>query len=390
MTLTSTASERRTFHDPSSGVKITQLTDHHAHSHHIYFTNAGWWDDGRRMVFGSDRHNASNLYSIDLADGTITQLTYFAPGDDDGVHINKIQEASLNPTRPEAYLWRGQALYAVELTTGELRKLCEIEPGWLTNMTNCTADGRYVCTAASKDPFADRSGGMNFSYTGFGEMHAAHPHSRVMRVDVDTGEVDILHEENYWIGHVNTSPTRANLLTFCHEGPWHEVDQRIWGLDTQTGKVWAIRPEESGDAIGHEYWMADGEHIGYHGFHAAWADGQAVYGQIRFDNSDRVEKRFPFESCHYHSLSLDLIVGDGPWLLNHTNPLVMLWRYRDGQFEGPRVLCEHRSSMHVQKSHVHPRFTPDGEAVLFTSDASGYANLYLADLPAFDDLKPLN
>lgn len=391
MALTRTPSERREFADPRTGVKITQLTDHHAHSHHIYFTNSGWWDDGRRMVFGSDRHNGSNLYSIDLADGTITQLTDFPPakGADAGVHINKVQEASVNPVRPEAYLWRDDALLAVELTTGRIRTLCEIGPGWLTSMTNCTADGRTVCSAASRDPFENKTRGMNFSYAGFGEMHAARPHSQVMRVDVETGELTVLHEEDYWIGHVNTSPTRANLMTFCHEGPWHEVDQRIWGLDLDTGEVWKIRPEEPGDAIGHEYWMADGVHVGYHGFHAAWADGRAVYGQIRFDNSDRIEQPFPFESCHYHSLTLDLIVGDGPWLLNHTNPLVMLWRYRDGQFEGPRVLCEHRSSMHVQKSHVHPRFTPDGRAVLFTSDASGYANLYLAELRPFDELPAL-
>jgi len=36
--------------------------------------------------------------------------------------------------------------------------------------------------------------------------------------------------------------------------------------------------------------------------------------------------------------------------------------------------------------HVHPRFSPDGASVLYTSDHSGYGNLYLADLPAFDDL----
>ena len=80
-----------------------------------------------------------------------------------------------------------------------------------------------------------------------------------------------------------------------------------------------------------------------------------------------------------------IIVGDGrPHL-----PYLMLWRFRDGGFEGPRMLCWHRGSAHVQAVHVHPRLTPDGAAVLYTSDESGYGNVYLAALPAFESLMTL-
>lgn len=64
----------------------------------------------------------------------------------------------------------------------------------------------------------------------------------------------------------------------------------------------------------------------------------------------------------------------------------MLWRYRDGAFEGPRPLCRYSGSFHVQQLHVHPRFSPDGHQVLFTADPNGYGNLYLADVPAWDAL----
>lgn len=36
--------------------------------------------------------------------------------------------------------------------------------------------------------------------------------------------------------------------------------------------------------------------------------------------------------------------------------------------------------------HVHPRLSPDGKQVLFTSDMSGYGNLYLVDVPDFESL----
>jgi oligogalacturonide lyase len=54
--------------------------------------------------------------------------------------------------------------------------------------------------------------------------------------------------------------------------------------------------------------------------------------------------------------------------------------------EGPQILCKHRGSFHVQKIHVHPRFTPDGTQVLFTSDMSGYGNLYMVEVPEFESL----
>ncbi|MEZ4637917.1 MAG: oligogalacturonate lyase family protein [Caldilineaceae bacterium] len=99
-------------------------------------------------------------------------------------------------------------------------------------------------------------------------------------------------EENAWIGHVNTSPTIPNLLTFCHEGPWHEVDNRIWGLNIDSGDTWQIRPRtHPGEKVGHEYWYADGEHLGYHGYSAD--SSHKFFGRIRYDNTDQLEVSFP-------------------------------------------------------------------------------------------------
>jgi oligogalacturonide lyase len=47
----------------------------------------------------------------------------------------------------------------------------------------------------------------------------------------------------------------------------------------------------------------------------------------------------------------------------------------------------HKSSMHFQQVHPHPRFTADGTQVLYTSDRSAYGNLYLVDVP--DDVESL-
>jgi hypothetical protein len=56
--------------------------------------------------------------------------------------------------------------------------------------------------------------------------------------------------------------------------------------------------------------------------------------------------------------------------------VIRLWRYDGTEYGPPRVLCCHDSSMHIQQAHPHPRVSPDGKYVLFTSDRSGYCNVY--------------
>jgi oligogalacturonide lyase len=371
------AAEWLSYADPETGVEIRQLTNHKGHSHHLYFTNPGWYDGGRRLLFGSDRNNRTNLFSIDLHNGEITQLTDLdqppPPAE------TSFLFASVNPTREEAYFWHGRDLLALDLESLEERTLYRAPEGFMTNMTNVTADGRYVCALVFEDLSERFAVDLLHGYVGFEEYWAARPLSRIIRADTLGGAAKTVFEEDYWIGHANTSPALPNLLTFCHEGPWHKVDNRIWGLDLDSGQNWKIRPGPKGEAVGHEYWLADGERIGYHG---TGLDGEHFYGSIRHDNTDRVEAPFPHGSTHFHSNDLSLIVGDG----SRDTPRLLLWRYREGRFEGPRVALTHRGSFHAQILHVHPRFSPDGEQILFASDAGGYGNLHLVDTPDFDSL----
>lgn len=369
--------EWRTFADPRTGVEVRQLTGYKGHSHHLYFTNPGWYDGGRKLLFGSDRGNRTNLFGVDLESGAITQLTDrdLPPPPAETSFLF----ASKNPQREEVYFWHGRTLVALDLDSLEERSLYQAPEGFMTNMTNVTADGKYVCTGLFEDLSGHFTIDLLHGYVGFHEYWEAMPLSRVLRIDTESGAADVVFEEQYWIGHVNTSPALPNILTFCHEGPWAKVDNRIWGLDLSNGRTWKIRPTVPGERVGHEYWFADGEQIGYHGHSAA---GEPFYGSIRYDNIGQVEAPFPHDSTHFHSNDLSLVVGDG----SRAQPHLLLWRFRDGHFEGPRLVLTHRGSFHVQILHVHPRFSPDGKQILFMSDASGYGNIHLIDTPDFDAL----
>jgi oligogalacturonide lyase len=366
--------ECREYEDPVSGARVRRLTNHRGHSCHLYFTNPGWYDGGRRLLFGSDRHDRCNAFSVELSTGEITQLTDL----DEGA---RLQTACVNPTRDEAYFWHNRVLMALDLESLGLRELWTTPDGFRQSMVNCTADGLFVCTAVFEDLRHKIQAPLQYAYADFRPTWEAHPWSRVVRIAADGGNADTVWEEKSWIGHVNTSPTQAHLLTFCHEGPWDCVDNRIWGLDLNTGEAWKIRPCEGGETVGHEYWHADGVHIGYHG---AWPDGRRYFGRTRWDNTDRLEVDFPHETGHIHSNDFSLVVGDG-----YKDPHMRLWRWNGESFDGPRMLCAHHSSSHVQVVHVHPRFSPDGSYVIYTSDATGYGNVYQVWVPEFDSLPEL-
>ena len=372
------AVEWREYEDPWSGAEITQLTDYNCHSYHLYFTNPGWYANGKKLLFGSERENQANLFSIDLESGEITQLTDFITPR--GTEFNFLS-ACVNPVKEEAYFYHERHVKALDLNSFELTSIYTLPEKYVKSMLNCTADGKHVLMGLYENLSDKIRVDLERGYVGFREIHQARPHSMIVQIPSDgNGEAEIVWEEDYWIGHVNTSPSDPALLTFCHEGPWTLVDNRIWGFNLKNRDAWKIRPREGKENPGHEYWFADGSRVGYHG-----SEGKEnLIGSIKPDNTDKIEVRFPSESGHIHSNDEHLIVGDA-------GQHVRLWRWNENEqvYEGPHALCEHRCSKHIQKLHVHPRLNPEGTHVLYTSDISGYGNVYLAKLPPASEFEEL-
>ncbi len=79
--------------------------------------------------------------------------------------------------------------------------------------------------------------------------------------DLRTG-VSVTNGYQYaWLNHLQFSPTDPNLLLYCHEGTWHEVD-RIWTIRTD-GSDQRLRHQRKMpmEIAGHEFWSADGKTI---------------------------------------------------------------------------------------------------------------------------------
>jgi oligogalacturonide lyase len=391
-------SKGRVYHDPQfcyidsySGREIIRLTDYLGHSNHFYFTDPCWFNNGHSFFFMSDRENQSNLFRYDLDDGKITQLTDFK--------TRGKSRGCWSEANQRLYYWRDQKIIELDPETYQEREIYQAPPDKeVEARANPTADGKYIVTRL-QEVIPEERPAIAFAYSRFHEMFYRKPLTQIIRVEVATGKMDVIHEDRRYITHINTSHGHPDIMTYCHEGPWHLVEQRIWGLNIQTGETWKVRPQDDGHnyAVGHEYWFADGKRIGYHGFPRDRHNeqGEHVFGYLNWDNSGHVEVRFPYRSTHFQSLDETIIVGDGSpaAVFSHqgvAQPFIQLFKWNGTEYSEPRILAYHRSTFNDQHAHPHPRFTPDGKYVLYSSDLTEYANMYLVEVGNFDELPVLN
>ena len=366
------SSEKVQYPDPHTGAEVTRLTGYRAHSNHLYFTNNSFYDHGRRIVFESDRGNALNYFSMELETGEIEQLTNLPQlpyPDEYSIHTGFVDDAKGN-----CCFFYGDIMYRLSLQDKSLTPIYRVPKGYINHILSISHDGEYVFTSIIRCDIDQSKGDLPLK-----QILESNPTSRIIRIPIGGGPETVVWEENSFIAHVNISPTDSSKLTFCHEGPWNMVDHRLWYADLATNRVGKLHECQPGEIIGHEYWYADGKRIGYHGTN----NGVDQLGVINFDGTNDRCFPFPFTTGHIFSQDENLIVGDG----YAQGKFLRVWQLTENGYAPPRALCAHKCSFRRQRSHVHPRMTPDGKAVLYTSDETGYEQLYLVKLP--EDLSVL-
>ncbi|ADB62759.1 hypothetical protein Htur_3901 (plasmid) [Haloterrigena turkmenica DSM 5511] len=370
-------SECDRYADPETGARVTRLTsDSNADSRHLYFTEPGWYDDGRKLLVRSDRDGTQQLYSIALESGEITQLT------DLPAAISGVTRVATEST---ALFWCDDRLVTLDLESLEVTPLYERPDGYAGSIAAGTANGERAVVALSEK--LDIEGRSADREQWIADRMDAGPHSKVLSIPLSGGEPTVHVEDDRWLNHVNASPTRPELVTYCEEGTWEDVD-RIRVLNLETDETWPVRQTGEDEAVGHEYWLADGETIGYHGWRGRRDDPAAFFGHVRYNGTERYEWPAPDIYTHFHSNSRDLVVGDGTY---RGAPFDLLWEWDDdtGGYRTPRKLAVHGWSGD-DDVHPHSRLSPDGDSIVFDSsrarDGDG-SDVYLVDVP--DDLDEL-
>jgi len=378
-------SERRSLRDEKTGRTIQQLTST-GNNYHLYFTENSFDRHKRELIFLSDRASGEdkaphanpryNLFRLNLDSGEIVQLTDEPKG---------VGSVTKTPDSRLIIYKTGNQLKKLDTETGESLVIYKETGHYNVGSPSIACNRRYIAFSRNEDVRVPR--GPN--YAGFKESYYLIKDGRITVAYLDgSGWFDVL-KDTHWLGHFQFCPDDPTLGTFCHEGPWNLVTQRIWLLDFVSHTVRPCYPQKEEDAIGHEFWTQDGYIFfddrgpGHDGTITS-SRTQAVVKEVQVNQNvmtpfvglaDRTGKLvrkidMPFYCNHYHANPDNtLLVGDD------VDDLVLI--DISGQEARLQLLCTHKTSWHTQSAHCHPTWSWDGSCILYASDFGGRINLYM-------------
>jgi oligogalacturonide lyase len=371
--------------DPDTGAKVTRLTPLDVTCHRNYFYQKCFTNDGSKLIFGAEFGPLPspnwNYHLLDLETQVATQLTDKAGENTFG--------GFLSPDDKYLYFVRAER----QLIRLHLSDLSEdiaytVPAGWVgygtwVSNSSCTKMVGIEIHADDWFPLSD--------WKKFHEMFHKKPRCRLIRIDLATGEREVILEKDGWLGHPQYRPFDDNTVAFCHEGPHDLIDARMWFINEDGSHMRCGKTHEKGESITHEFWVPDGSQMMF----VSYLEGQTERWICTLDPVTLASRRITAMPPCSHLMSNfggTLLVGDGSGspvdVANASgheiknDPYLHLFDLKAGT---RRTIARHDSSWRVYKgnrqvTHPHPSFTPDQKQVLFSSDAEGEPALYLADL----------
>ncbi len=378
------SSEMRRYTDPVSGREVYQLTAS-GKNWHFYFTdNAFTTGDHEVVYFHSDGEGEEGieLHAVDLASGERSVLSDFASRFRRVGNLTKTADSKTFVFVGDGDAWR------FDRESGELTLLYRAPVGFVLGQSSISRDGRYAVICANDIPPIKKKNTQE-NYGGFKEAFYGHKVGLLILMLMDGSGGEVIHRDTHWLGHVQFAPDTNEYLTFCHEGPWNYVQQRIWLLNTLTRHASALYPQGEHDSVGHEFWCDDGTvffdnrgrgHDGTITSDKTQAvtipdDGEEDIPLIGFaDKEGRILRtvELPYYCNHYHAnRDNTCLVADA------VNDIVLI--SLEGETPAIETLAEHATSWRFQRSHPHPTWSRSNNAILYASDRDreGYPQLYL-------------
>ncbi len=361
--------------DPETGALVRRLTGDGSENVHLYFTSTSFVGEGaERVVISSDRAGGRAYFLLEIAARRMVQVTENL--------VSSFSQACLDPAG-RLFHFQDNTLQVTDLSTLQTEDLYRVPDGFRPALPTCTADGSHVAFAYMERTELSTESGV--IYSTMAERYYQHPACVIMRIDTGSGGAEAIWGERNWISHVCIHPTRPDLILFCHEGGSH-VTQRMWTVDASVRRGRQAQPlfrQHLGESCCHEYFTRTGE-VGFQVI--GESEGQALHYNcfVRPDGSWLRQFLLPGPRPGHIQSNSDntLVVGDCGYL-SADDPdgraYMSIIRHVNGRGEVTR-LCRHDTSWTSQQSHPHPIFSPDDRWALFTSDAGGSCNVYMADV----------
>ena len=415
----------KTWIDKDTGHRVFRLTDQ-PNSSAPYFNVNAYSPDGKWMMYTAP----DGIHVLDLGSGKSRLLvpnpprsaaSGAAPRFPSGVHAvmagYKTPSVFFTKFDPDT---RTSALYKADMYTGEIAEVAKLAAG--ENVITINADetlaagtmndGPAVYESAPPSSANERAAGIT-QRESKGQMMERRLASRQplllytidLRPGPDNGKMKILLRSTDWINHLLFSPKDADLLMYCHEGPWQKVN-RIWTIHTDGSQDTLIHKRTMVMEIaGHEFWGLDGKTI--------WYDWQYPKGEDFFlaghnlETSERIAYHMQRDEWSIHfNVTRDggLFAGDGgdpgqvarapdgqwielfrPQLLPHEGALD-----DTGLWQSGILGSEHLVNMAHHNYRLEPnvRFSPDEKMVIFTSNMFGPSYVFGVEVARATNVDP--
>ena len=364
-------SELREFQDSQTGAHIYQLTNDTSINHNLYFLTPSFTPDQGYLIFTSYRSGKPNFFKLEFPNGDIVQLT-----DADDIHG---YSGVISKEGTELFYSQADAIKAIYLDTFEERVLAEFQGGGLGECS-VSADEQFIVTAMKRD---DKS------------------HITVTATDGSGGEV-IYTSPDQTIIHPQFHPKHPDLIAYSGDPA-----PRMWTIKRDGTENRSLYQHDNNEFLVHETFLgAQDELIVTHWPYSlrrmsletlqmqtiadfnAWhiasnRDGtkvlcDTVHPDIGLRLID-VESGEHAPICYPKSSS-----SGSQW---ETDRYALAEDWAAAQQAGDREKALSWMEMKVdtvygpQWTHPHPSFSPDETAVVYTSDASGHSQVYVAVIP---------
>ena len=363
----------RTRQDPKTGHEVIRMTPPHIICHRNYFYQKCFTCDGSKLIFGGAFEGHWNYYLLDIEKQQATQLT-------DGAGDNTFGGFLSDDDKSLWYVKNNRELRRVDLDSLEEFIVYDVDDEWVAYGTwvansDCTKLVGIEIKKSDWQPLTD--------WSKFRAFYFTQPECRLINIDLRTGERRVMLQEKRWLGHPIYRPFDDTTVAFCHEGPRDAIDARMWLINADGSNVRKVRQHAPGESFTHEFWVPDGSAL-YYVEHKENDPQRYLCSANPLTLENRQLMAIP--PCSHLMSNLDgaLIVGDGAphntGDISLNDPFIWVFDVRAGT---QKAICQHNTSWKVldgdrQVTHPHPSFSPDGEWVLYTSDAEGMPALYLA------------
>ncbi len=377
--------------DPDTGHRVVQLSREPG-SVSLYFNMNAYTPDGQRLVISTP----NGISVINLRTRAVEKIV------DGRVHLLMVGHKT-----GQIYYTKSNLVFAADPITKTVREVAQVPPhgsavtvnadetllaGTITEPAETNSESAHAEEAEAKPVTKAKAIEDRFNQ---------HLPMELFFLNLQTGEVKKFNRCTDWLNHLQFSPTDPNLLLFCHEGPWHNVD-RIWTIRSDGTDLKLIHQRTMAMEIaGHEFWGADGKTI--------WYDLQTPRGEdfwvggYNVTTGARTWYHLQRDEWSVHfNVSPDgkLFSGDGggAGMVAHAKDGKWIYLFhpkfvpnrmdagktnliQPGVFKAERLV---NMAKHDYSLEPNANFTPDGKWLVFRSNMHGAAQVYAVEIEKAD------